>query len=602
MEVPKEIKELLKNPIFKGVDGKNLEDAINKKFDKNLCEQVSLLADYFDKCVYPITGDEREKKVEEILKDNDSRLPDGMKRHNINNAIDYFNKFGTKKLKEVSSNDWNSITTAANFMNLVFSPDNGDKKCINSCVTNITKMVDTIKEKVVKDAENFQIFDQHLSDYYAASYALHNAFYALLTFYYYKNNTTGINTLSDMISDMKYTDKSISPIALYFINRMKSLISGYKKDISSFNYQYSIFSRDLPVTIIEIGISKAVRIKADKEFNNIAEAISNQIGFDDDQIKYKISTDNAEKSIVGTIMDAYGVVPTEDESKDQKFMKNKQNQLYSLLVNNDKGIKSMFSKTRDNAKKIGYNFHTGSEDIYSEYMTDLVDNFIIKHNFMVSLLEDVDIDKITSGIKNDMKGILCCGEEMKVDDGVVEYKKDEANRTFSISNAESDISSREYWKEFTKYLNIMALLPIYWKIGLYIPTPAGILKVPLPIIFIHLITIKIGPVIIVIWLTINGLVIVPVVFTLQFLPIADAASVWLVLFRGANKKVKDKTGVEIFNIPIVGGININPELSKILPFKKDDLPTIERLSITNPLYLVYLNQMLSKATPSMGLP
>jgi hypothetical protein len=93
-----------------------------------------------------------------------------------------------------------------------------------------------------------------------------------------------------------------------------------------------------------------------------------------------------------------------------------------------------------------------------------------------------------------------------------------------------------------------------------------------------------------------------VVYTIQFLPIADAASVWLVLFRGANKKVKDKTGTEILNIPTVGGINVNPPLSKVLPFKKDDLPTIERMGITNPLYLVYLNQMLSSMTPSMGLP
>lgn len=602
MEVPKEIKELLENPIFEGVDIKNLENAINKKFDKNPCDRVSLLAKYFDKCVFPLNKDDRNKLVNGILNDNDGKLPDGMKRKDIQDAIDYYNKFGAERLKEVERDDTSSITEAAKFMNTTFSPDNGDKECIDNCVKNITSMVDIIKEKTIKDAEEFQKFDFYLSDYYAASLVLHNTFYALLTYYKYKNNTTGVQFLEDTIKNMKYTDTTISSIGLYFTRRMRTLVKNYKKDITSFNYQFSIFSRDLPVTIIEIGISKAVRAKADKKLDDIIRDISNQIDFYDSQIEYKLNKHNAKDSIVGDIMGEYGVEPSEEEAKDPEYIKTKQDQLYSLLVSNEKKIRSRFIQLKDNAKKIGYNFYTSKKEEYSETFVDMVDAFIEKHNHMVSLLENTDIDNISNTIKKDMTQILCCGKPLEIDDTETKYKKDNNNKTYSEVNAESDISANEYWKEFTKYLNLIALLPIYWKIGLYIPTPAGILKVPLPIIFIHLITIKIGPIIIVIWLTINGLVIVPVVFTLQFLPIADAASVWLVLFRGANKKIKDKTGVEVLNIPIIGGININPELSKTLPFKKDDLPTIERLGITNPLYLVYLNQMLQKATPSMGLP
>jgi len=77
-----------------------------------------------------------------------------------------------------------------------------------------------------------------------------------------------------------------------------------------------------------------------------------------------------------------------------------------------------------------------------------------------------------------------------------------------------------YWKEFAKVANIMGLAPIpngptqlrYWPVGLVIPTPATLVKIPLPIIWIPIICISSPLGVIVTFLTINGLFISPIIF------------------------------------------------------------------------------------------
>ena len=79
-----------------------------------------------------------------------------------------------------------------------------------------------------------------------------------------------------------------------------------------------------------------------------------------------------------------------------------------------------------------------------------------------------------------------------------------------------------YWLEFAKIATKVGLLPIpnipnvtqlrYWPVGLVIPYPGGLIKIPLPIIWIPLISISSSAGTIVIFLTINGIFISPVVF------------------------------------------------------------------------------------------
>ena len=597
MEIPVYIKELLKNPIFKDVDIKTLENAISKEFDRDLCEQKPItLKEIMDRCVYRLTSDEREKRINDILPPSDdirdADVPD----------------------------DVDSITEAGKYINPKFSPDTGSEKCLTECMNNITKIVDDIKVTTIKNTDEYKKLDKYLSDYYAASALLHNAFYSLYTYYKYKNKRTRINRLKEVIHKMKYTNSTNSVVGKYFIDRMDKLLIEYRSVVDDgYQYYYKNYGRSTAINSDDIIISKKARKKADKILKNRIKEISNQIYLYKDQVRYRITTKDISYGVVNTTIKKYEIEPTEDEAKDYEYTRKKQDGLYDILVTNEivrtrrvpdgssntgmitygGTMPKLFDDIRNNAKRIGFNFYTVSGDEYTKYFKKLVDNFSKKHDAIITMLENVDIDNITNGVKDGMSQIFCCGEQLEVpDDEVIDYAKDLDNRTYSGTD-DSDISTSKYWKEFTKYLNLNALIPIYWRNGIILPN--GV-KIPLPIIFIHMITIKVGPVIIVIWLTINGLVIVPVVYILQFEPLADASSIWLIMFRGANKKIKDKTGVEILNIPMVGGINVNPELSKILPFKTDDLPTIERMKITNPLYLVYLNKMLLKIKSSMGLP
>jgi len=80
-----------------------------------------------------------------------------------------------------------------------------------------------------------------------------------------------------------------------------------------------------------------------------------------------------------------------------------------------------------------------------------------------------------------------------------------------------------YWKEFSKIINTVGSLPIphakqpspqlrYWPVGLTIPYPGGLVKLPLPVLWNPLLTIGSSAGTLVFFLTINGLFISPTVF------------------------------------------------------------------------------------------
>lgn len=79
-----------------------------------------------------------------------------------------------------------------------------------------------------------------------------------------------------------------------------------------------------------------------------------------------------------------------------------------------------------------------------------------------------------------------------------------------------------YWAQFALIVNLMGLIPMpnlpdvtalrYWPVGLTIPSPGGLIKIPLPIIWIPLVAIPSPLGTVVIFLTINGLFISPIVF------------------------------------------------------------------------------------------
>jgi hypothetical protein len=77
-----------------------------------------------------------------------------------------------------------------------------------------------------------------------------------------------------------------------------------------------------------------------------------------------------------------------------------------------------------------------------------------------------------------------------------------------------------YWIQFSLVLNLMGLIPMpnlpnqlrYWPVGLTVTAPSGLVKIPLPIIWIPLVALSSPLGSIVIFLTINGIFISPIVF------------------------------------------------------------------------------------------
>ena len=248
----------------------------------------------------------------------------------------------------------------------------------------------------------------------------------------------------------------------------------------------------------------------------------------------------------------------------------------------------------------------------------------------------MDTDSNMSWIIDNYQNLKCLqnanlAKAIKEEDDKNENDNPVTEHTIPNNREEYDLTTPQYWKKYTKYLNLVSLLPMYWTIGLILPNGT---RIPLPIIYKFVTVIYIHPILTVIWLTINGCVVCPVILTIDFglkkmlgnVPIpagsgfspsdSDVSSMWTVLFRGSMQQITKTTGgckvAFSGNIlkPIIGNPQ-NPMISivdsainitKSLPMTVDDYPPYNRLSLKNIPYLLYLKKMCGTAKPFMGLP
>lgn len=169
-----------------------------------------------------------------------------------------------------------------------------------------------------------------------------------------------------------------------------------------------------------------------------------------------------------------------------------------------------------------------------------------------------------------------------------------------ISNG-PDLLNIKYWKRYCSILTTVALSPNFWTTGLLIPSPGGLIPIKLPILWVPIAVFYTPPVINVIIITLNGTIVYPVVWQYRMEPVSNASSFFLQLFRGANILIKEKTNVR-FSVVYEGGIDTNPDESRVVPNVEDDLPTYERLSISNINLVKYMTKWLNRCKPYMGYP
>lgn len=213
-------------------------------------------------------------------------------------------------------------------------------------------------------------------------------------------------------------------------------------------------------------------------------------------------------------------------------------------------------------------------------------------------------DNSSSKIPTDIDGVSMDGMSN-------DYIPDEKILDLNADPDDYDLLKAKYWLKYTGFLNLVSLLPMNWTIGLIMP-PA--IKIPLPIIYVFLTVIYIQPTLTVIWLTINGMVICPVIMHVDFSS-GKAKSTWITLFRGGNQLIKDGGGCKPIPLPGLAPLPVNEqkpsktamvdtlvEVTKGLPFITDDFPPFKRLSFANPIWLKFLYDVCAKAKPFMGLP
>jgi hypothetical protein len=166
-------------------------------------------------------------------------------------------------------------------------------------------------------------------------------------------------------------------------------------------------------------------------------------------------------------------------------------------------------------------------------------------------------------------------------------------------------------------------LPTYWPIGIIIPTPSGLIKIPFPIIWTPLAVIPSDLAIIVIGITMCGICPGPFIYIVNPgwpfpIGMVKAKESWFVVGNRGPKNIDSITTSEVsaLDIPTVNiplkytkngqtvktnvKINVGPIVTQLLPFIQDDLPVYERLTMTNIVYLLYLAKWCKQGKNTYG--
>jgi len=178
-----------------------------------------------------------------------------------------------------------------------------------------------------------------------------------------------------------------------------------------------------------------------------------------------------------------------------------------------------------------------------------------------------------------------------------------------VEDEEPQLTNMDYWGDFCNYASLINLIPTYWPIGLLIPSPSGILRIPMPIFWRPFKVITTSKGLLVNGIAICGLAIAPWTCfinssNINFGPIRSQSS-WFIIGLRPMKKIKDNHGSKL--IPLDPTINVNgytidvdPELSKTLPYIQDDYPSKERLELTNLPYIRFLGEWCDAGKRSQG--
>jgi len=239
-----------------------------------------------------------------------------------------------------------------------------------------------------------------------------------------------------------------------------------------------------------------------------------------------------------------------------------------------------------------------------------ISNYIINENFSISPIGK-DFSEFINKFTNlygefinvfsltmlDETTFECCGNnEISISqDQLLINQTEDINFNSIPDDSIPEITELDYWKKYSTIINTINLFPQYWSKGF--PTPTGFVN--FPTIWIPLLAIPLFGKLFVVFITINGILISPVVWELSMDGSQDVSRFTLIL-KNSGEIISNVTKT-ISDINVIDGIDIDPIQSLSVGYIKDDLPTYNRISLNNANLIKYINEWLLVSSKSLGI-
>ena len=208
---------------------------------------------------------------------------------------------------------------------------------------------------------------------------------------------------------------------------------------------------------------------------------------------FKVSYDKKDK-IKGLLQIATDELKKDIDSinKDENFSKN-----IDVKVSKYKNKISTYKKICMDASYsvgyyIGYNYEKFKN--YEKSLTN--ENFVSLEKRVILLKNNNDEEKklddefknLNDTVNKQLSG-LPCFSSIQEDDSVDKNLQAGGNPDFKDITKGPTYFTIKWWRKFCSLASIVNLFPTHWPVGILIPTPAGLIKVPCPIIWIPIVVI-----------------------------------------------------------------------------------------------------------------
>jgi hypothetical protein len=275
------------------------------------------------------------------------------------------------------------------------------------------------------------------------------------------------------------------------------------------------------------------------------------------------------RTIGGNIAEFYDNIDagTEEERKEKDYnekRKKRENERKQKLIYDP--FEKLKTQANNYGALFGIRFIVFSQVFGSSGLSDAITEFNEFEQSYTSKKQEYEklkkkIENFEQTIKNDVNlqiEQVKCRQNQKNKTGDEEPSEDELNKSFDLEDAsfpspeDSPPTELKYWQKFALSATVGSLIvPLTWTTGVLIPSPSGVIKVPVPVIWTALFVQPTPNRLLVFFLGINGIIPCPFLFEISFS--GGSAPIFRVGLRGNNQSIKSKApigaGGEVQTIP-----------------------------------------------------